>query len=293
MTSAPSSRTLSDSGSRLIDPITASPSSTTIVLACIIDGRYSQTRTPLFTRSPYSACCERKAGLESLFLPGERMRTSTPALAFSPSSSRMALDGTKYALLIQSRFFAVATASWVRRSARVTTGAPVLATNAARTPPLLAPGLAASVTPAAAPGARSKGNASAPRSGPPASCQFSAKACCMSLTAGPFTRAFVSRQCASLSPSPSQSSRTPKPPVKPTAPSITTILRWLRASSATPGMGRKTRASQPASVSAAFTSFTKSELPNASTRMRHAIPARARGTMAATMRSEAAPFSQM
>ena len=58
--------------------------------------------------------------------------------------------------------------------------------------------------------------------------QLETKTACIWRTAGPSTRTWVSRQTFSESASPSQRSSMHMPPVKPTLPSTTRILRWVR-----------------------------------------------------------------
>ena len=196
------------------------------------------------------------------------MRTSTPFCALRSRSWRIGSEGTKYALAIQIRFFAAAMRSCMSRSPLVTTPLSVEVTKAA----------------AVSPARSSRGNESGGKSSVAASCQFSAKPCCIAATAGPRTSTLLSRHSSSDLPRPRHLSSTPKPPVIPTRPSTTTILRWVRARSSWPGTGRNFRTVQPASSSGADSFSEKLRLPTASTRMRQATPLRVRSAMAATSR---------
>ena len=115
----------------------------------------------------------------------------------------------------------------------------------------------------------------------------------MAATTGPRASTLLSRHCSSDLPRPRHLSSTPNPPVIPIRPSTTMILRWLRARSSCPGMGRNLRTAQPASSSGPDSFSEKLKLPTASTRMRQATPARVRAAMARVRRRAVSLSDQM
>ena len=112
-----------------------------------------------------------------------------------------------------------------------------------------------------------------------ASSQFSANAPNSPRTTGPHTRTWVSRQWSGSCASPVHSSAIPTPPVRPTEPSATRILRCVRLASrfaAYALTGRKRETRTPASTILSIRSRSSLTPPIASMITLHSTPARAR-----------------
>ncbi len=116
-----------------------------------------------------------------------------------------------------------------------------------------------------------------------ASAQLSRKPPNRSRAAGPSTRTWVSRQWPGSSQLPVHSSAMPTPPVKPTRPSTTRILRWVRLFSLCrvyQRVGRNQATLAPASSSRSISERSILAAPTASSSTLTSTPASARSARA-------------